>query len=175
MNSIKLSDECFDEILKISQIYYREAQKCNKTKAFLAGCIMIGAALEAILLAFANCYVDEGVKAANVPKEKNGKVKPLIKWSLNNLLKVADECKWLPRGLLDDQYWDQAKAQIGDYCEVTRQIRNFVHPAKYASDKPDKRITKKYLKSLFEIINVTIDYLLKKIYESIREEIKNEE
>ncbi|MGC8893109.1 MAG: hypothetical protein ACP5P6_11000, partial [Candidatus Saccharicenans sp.] len=80
MSSIALSNKYFDkyfnEIIRLSRVYHRQADKCKKSKAWLAGCIMIGAAFEAILIAFANCYIDKTIRAANAPKRK-GKVEPL--------------------------------------------------------------------------------------------------
>lgn len=40
MSSIALSEEYFVEILRLSLLYYREAQKCEQARALLAGCIM---------------------------------------------------------------------------------------------------------------------------------------
>jgi hypothetical protein len=134
---------------------------------------MIGAAFEAMLLSFANCYPEEALKSNAAPRRK-GKIKPLIEWSLANLLAVAKECNWLPSALSADDDWDDAKAQIGDYGEVIKQIRNLVHPARYAIDWPRKRITKKYLESVFEILDVANDYLLYKIHDSLREAMERE-
>jgi hypothetical protein len=30
--------------------------------------------------------------------------------------------------------WDSARAEIGDYLEVIRQIRNLIHPVRYVED-----------------------------------------
>ncbi len=174
MPTFELSDDVFNEVMRLARQYRREAEKCEDAKAFLAGCVMIGASFEAMLLAFANCYPEEALKATSAPRRK-GKIKPLIDWSLSNLLAVAKECNWLPSGLSRDEEWDDAKAQIGDYGEVIKEIRNLVHPARYAIDWPRKRITKKYLEHVFEIMEVVNDYLSHKINESLWEAIKKEE
>ena len=135
---------------------------------------MIGAAFEALLLSFADCYPDEAMSSKLAPRKK-GRVKPLIDWSLSNLLDVAKDRNWLPAALSTDEDWDDAKAQIGDYGEVIKQIRNLVHPARYATDMPRKRITKKYLEHSFEIIDVAIEYLMDKIGESLHVAIEQEE
>lgn len=174
MSTFELSDEVFNEIIRLSRQYYREAEKCRDAKAFLAGCVMIGAAFEAILLSFANCYPEEASNSIAAPRKK-GVVKPLIDWSLANLLAVAKERNWLPSALSTDEDWDDARAQIGDYGEIIRDIRNLVHPAKYAIDMPRKRITEKYLEAVFEIIEVTQEYLFRRINESLREAIEKQE
>ncbi len=164
----ELPEELYNEVLRLAGYYHREAEKCRDSKAFLAGCIMIGAAFEALLLAFVNCYPEEA-SASEVAPRRRGVVKPLLDWSLADLLAVAKERNWLPSGLSLDDEWNEARAQIGDYGEVIRQIRNLVHPARYVVDFPRKRITKRYLESAFEILDVANDYLLNKIGDSLRE------
>ncbi len=174
MSAFELPDEIFNEIIRLSRQYYREAKKCRDAEAFLGGCVMIGAAFEALLLSFANVYPDEASNSTAAPRKK-GAVKPLIEWSLANLITVAKEQNWLPSALLADEDWNDAKAQIGDYSEIIRDIRNLVHPARHAIDMPRKRITKKYLEAVFEIIEVAHDHLSYRNNESLREEIKKEE
>ncbi len=135
---------------------------------------MIGAAFEAMLLSFVSCYPEEALKSTAAPR-RNGKVKPLIEWSLSNLLSVARECNWLPSALSTDEAWDDAKAQIGDYGVIIKDIRNLVHPARYAIDWPRKRVTKKYLERAFEIIEVANDYLLYRLNQSLREAMEKEQ
>jgi len=174
MPNFELSEETFNEVLRLSRMYHREAERCQNAKAFFAGCVMIGAAFEAFLLSFADCYPDEAMNSTAAPKDK-GKVKPLIDWSLSNLLAVAKEESWLPSALSTEEDWDEAKAQIGDYGEVIKQIRNLIHPARFATDMPRKRITNKYLEYSFEVIKVANDFLMEKINESLREAIELEE
>jgi hypothetical protein len=169
----ELSEELHNKVLRLVRVYLREAEKCRDSKAFLAGCVMIGAAFEALLLAFANCYPDEASTSQAAPR-RQASVKPLLDWSLAALLAVAKERSWLPSGLSRDDEWDGARAQIGDYGEVLRQIRNLVHPVRYAIDFPRGQITERYLETCFEILYVASDHLLNKIEHSIREAIKQD-
>jgi hypothetical protein len=176
MSDFELDEEQHNEVVRLSRVYYREAQKCKNSKAYLAGCVMMGAALEASLLAFVNCYTDEALRSPVAPTKK-GKTKPLVKWSLAELLAVVKERGWLPFGLSLNEQWAARKAHIGDYAEALRQTRNLVHPIRYALDLPRKRVTKRYLERSFEIFEVATDYLLNKIGESLRAalEEQNEE
>jgi hypothetical protein len=173
MEDISLSEELYNEVIHLTRVYYRQAEICHNNKAYLAGCIMIGAAFEAALLTFTDCFSDEVIKSELAPK-KNGKIKPLESWNLSNLLAVAKERNWLPSGLSLEDEWDDASAEIGDYGEVLRQIRNFVHPIRYASDFTRKRITQRYLDSMFGIFHSTIDQLMQPIHVSLVEALKNE-
>jgi hypothetical protein len=176
MSKFVLTEEQYNEVLRLAGTYYREAHRCKDGKAYLAGCIVIGAALEASLLAFANCYPGEA-RSSTVAPTKGGTIKPLAKWSLAELLAVAKEQGWLPSSLSLDEEWNGKKAQIGDWAEELRKIRNIIHPVRHMLDLPRKRITKRYLEGAFEIFEVATDYLLNKIYESLRSavEVDNED
>ncbi|SRR5258707_14195260 len=175
MANIDLPDELYNEILRLANLYRREADKCRVGKAYLAGCIMMGAALEAILLAFANCFPEEAAESVVAPRRKDSSVRPLLDWSFAQLLGVAKDRNWLPSGLSLDEDWNNASAKVGDYSEVVRQIRNLVHPVRYANDFPRKRITKRYLESSFEIVDVATDYLMNKLTASLRALIEEKE
>jgi len=49
----------FDFLLKLANLYKSEADKCGKSRAYLTGCIILGTALEAGLLAMTECYPEE--------------------------------------------------------------------------------------------------------------------
>lgn len=161
MTDFGLSDEQYNELFKQANLYRREAKKCREGKAYLAGCILIGAAFEAILLAMAHCFkedVFEWAKSTNRLSEK-----PLIKWSLNELIQAAKQLGWLPSVLSLQEEFDEKRAQIGDYAEAIRTYRNLVHPARYLADFHGKRVTKHYLVASFEIIDTATDYLTQRV------------
>jgi len=176
MADFALTEEQYNEVVRLSRAYHREAHRCRDAKAHLAGCVMMGAAFEATLLAFVNCYPEEALCSTRVPTRR-GSIKPLEQWSLAELLAVAKERGWLPSGLSLDEEWSDRRARIGDYAEVLRQIRNLIHPAQYMFALPHKRITKRYLEMSFEIFEVATEYLMNKIGESLRTafEADNEE
>ncbi len=62
MSDFALTEEQYNEVFRLSRAYYREAHRCRDGKAYLAGCVMMGAALEASLLAFVDCYIDEALR-----------------------------------------------------------------------------------------------------------------
>ena len=59
MKTFELKEELFQELLRICRLYHREAQRCMEAKSYLAGCVMIGAALEADLIAMCHFYSEE--------------------------------------------------------------------------------------------------------------------
>ncbi|MBA7695314.1 hypothetical protein ES703_103938 [subsurface metagenome] len=167
MEDFALSTEQEKEILRLATQYKREAEKCFGAKAYLSGCVLMGAAMEAILLSTANCF-PEIVVSAKCAQKKDGKIKRLGRWTFMDLLAVARELNWLPSGLSPEDEWSSAHAKIGDYVEVVRQIRNLIHPIRYVNDFSRKRVTKKYLEACFEIVDNAIKYLYPFISDSLK-------
>jgi hypothetical protein len=156
------------EIHRITLYYKRQAEKCYEAKAYFPGCILIGAALEGLLLTTLNCYPFLITDSKKAPR-KNGKIKKLEQWKLSELLSVAKELNWLPFALSPEEDWDTTKAEIGDYLEVIRQIRNLVHPIRYIEDMGRKRVTKKYLDACFNIVESAADHITKLTKLSLKE------
>lgn len=167
MKPFELQENQFQEVLRLCGFYRKEAERCMETKSYLAGCVMIGAALEADLIAMCHCYSDE-IPTELVPRKKNGKPKPLIEWSFSQLLRVARKCGWLPSGLSLDEEWDHKKAHVGDYAVVVKEIRNLVHPSCYVKDFQRQRLTKRRMEFCFEILEVTSDHLQAKVHASLK-------
>ena len=92
--------------------------------AHLAATVMMGALLEALILARANRLTDLTplFKLRTCPKDKrSGKALPLQKWTLNDYINVAHEMRWIGN-------------TARDVSNVMRDYRNFIHPAKEISE-----------------------------------------
>ena len=81
-------------IQRIALQYKREAEKCYSAKAYLAGCVLIGAAMEGLLLSTINCFPELIFAVKSAPRIK-GKIKHYEKWTFAELLRVAKELGWL--------------------------------------------------------------------------------
>jgi hypothetical protein len=168
-----LTDEEEKEFYRLHSYYWREALRCEKARAYLAGCIMLGSALETLLILMVNVYPEEAGQTGKTPTKK-GKQKPLIDWDLAEALQVAKAAHWLPSALDLKDEWSSRKALIGDYAEVVRMIRNLAHPARYATDHRRKRITQKYLQIQFDVVLSCRDWLAERNEKSIIEHMKEE-
>src|ERR1017187_5057257 len=166
-----LTDEEEKELSRLNQFYWKEALRCEEAKAYLAGCVMLGAALENLLILMINCYSDEADLTGKVPTVK-GKSKPLLSWKYIELLRVAKAAKWLPSALDLEDEWSSRKARIGDYAEVVRMVRNLAHPACYVADHYRSRVTRKYLQRQFEVVLLCRDWLAERNNKSLREHMK---
>jgi hypothetical protein len=99
---------------------WTETIACRDHGAHLAATVMMGALLEALLLARANKLPDPSplFKAKMCPKAKaTGKPLPLTEWTLKHYLDVGHELSWITRSAKD----------VG---EVLRDYRNYIHPEK---------------------------------------------
>jgi hypothetical protein len=169
MGPLELTEEQEAELRRLLGVYKRETERCRKAKACLAGCVISGAELETALLMMVNAFPDEATATGKVPR-RNKAVKPLLQWNLAELRQVARAAGWLPSALeygKDD--WNAKIAEIGDYAELVRELRNFAHPARYLEDHYRKRITQKHLEYVIEIINDVADWLYARIARSLME------
>jgi hypothetical protein len=171
MSLTTLSDEEERELWRLSTAYWKEALKCEEVKAFLAGSVMLGSALETLLILMVNCYPEEAQRTGLVPRKK-GVERPLLTWGLADLLKVAKAANWLPSGLTLGGDWDRRKGKVGDYAEVVRTVRNLVHPARYVEDHYRSRVTAKHLRQQFEVVLLCRDWLTERNNQSLREHIR---
>jgi hypothetical protein len=109
--------------MRLCSLYRREADRAIAAKAYLAGCVMIGAALESDLLAMCYCYPDE-ISEELIPKRKNGEPKDFLDWTFFQLLRVARECGWLPARLSPHEDLDQKRANVAEVNIATTNYHN---------------------------------------------------
>ena len=170
-----LTDEEEREFSRLYRFYWREAERCEEAKAYLAGCVMLGSALEALLVLMVNCYCDEAALTGLVPV-RAGKPTPLLDWNLGELLRVAKAANWLPAGLIvDKDEWNTRKAKVGDYAEVARMVRNLAHPGRYRKEHFRGRVTGKYLQQQFEVVDACRGWLAEHNNKALRAHMKEEE
>jgi hypothetical protein len=168
-----LSDKQEKELYRLNRLYWQEALRCEQAKAYLAGCVMLGSALETLLMLMINCYPEEAERTGVAPKTK-GRPKPLLDWMLADLLRVAKAAQWLPTGLALSDRWNSRTARIGDYAEVARMVRNLAHPARYVEDHYRSRVTRKYLQRQFDVVLLCRDWLTERNNRHLREHMKAE-
>ena len=120
-----LADIDFSRLINDNQMQnilirrWKEIKLCIGVEAHLAATVMIGALLEALLLARINRMPDQGpiYKLEATPKDQKGKVRLLKEWTLKDLIDVAHEINWIRRA-------------ARDISIVLRDYRNYIHPEK---------------------------------------------
>lgn len=168
-----LTDTQEKEFYRLSRLYWQQALRCEEAKAYLAGCVMLGSALETMLILMINCYPNEAENTGKVPTTK-GKPKPLLDWKFIELLRVVKAAQWLPAALDLNDAWNIRKARVGDFAEVVRMVRNLAHPAAYAEDHYRSRVTKRLLKRQFDMVLLCRDWLAHHNNKALIEDMKSE-
>jgi hypothetical protein len=162
-----LSEDNYNELLRLARMYRREASRCETSKSHLAGCVIVAAALEALLLAMIHIYGSEVEAAGLTAKTKKGR-KALLRWTLNEMIDAAVGMNWLP------PTGKRGGKGIGAYAHQVRQIRNLLHPARYLQDHSPSRITARYLKNCLKFVDSANDWLGAYVEESLRKTMEEE-
>jgi hypothetical protein len=169
---LDLTDSEFAELNRLAGVYRHEADRCAKAGAYLAACVMDGSALETALILTVNAFPQEALATSAVPTRKGGAPKPVLDWSLVQLLAVAKKAKWLPAGLELGDDWSSRKAKVGDHAEVVRMVRNLAHPARYLEDHGGGRVTKKHVRFVDNALRTSFDTILEKVGASLQAQLK---
>jgi len=150
------------EILALFAFYRDEAERCRKSGAYLASCVLLASALEAALLAMAECFAGE---VAHLRRRSQAKElrRPRKEWGLSQLLVVAKSLEWLPSSHKDVDDLDPHDAKVGDYVEVVRVIRNLIHPGIYLREYPGEAITEKHLEISYKVLEIACECLSQRL------------
>jgi hypothetical protein len=65
-----LTDQEEKELWQVSRSYWQEALRWSRVKAYLAGCVTLGSALETLLILMINCFSDEVERTGQIPLKK---------------------------------------------------------------------------------------------------------
>ena len=137
-----------DFLIKLVTVYKNEADKCGEARAYLAGSIVLGTAVEAGLLAMFKLYPYQAKTSQTYQQEKsrNNKKFP-YSLDLFHLNKIALELGWLT-------------PQLGKIVDDVREIRNLVHPGKHVLTKKGVRISKRHYESSYKKAERVFTYLV---------------
>ncbi|MBN8737757.1 MAG: hypothetical protein J0H27_16010 [Xanthomonadales bacterium] len=169
-----ITEKQFNELLRLSRMYRREAHRCIEAQAYLAGCVVAGSALETALTAIVHLYANK-VEHAGFAAQRNGSAKRLLDWNLSDLLNASSGMGWLPRALEKGADWSDRRAKVGDYADVLRQIRNLAHPARYLQDQSPSRITRKHAEFSLEVLDAAVSHLAAVVNSSLFTQLKRRE
>jgi len=176
-----------EKLIDVIQMFHNEAKRCFYNECYIASLILYGSTLEALLLAMCFLY-PERVRTTQVYRNKNkgvqGKVgrkkRIFLEFTLNDLIKIAEELKWLP---MHDKV-----ENIGifkDWVKWVQETRNLVHPARWLRpggyfgnlhelvQSASKREFKKFVEIAEETVSVIIDFLRVKVEEDLAKKLNS--
>ena len=104
-----------------------EIKKSLHSESALAVIFLCGSTLEGLLLHIATQNPQKFNSSKSAPKDKDGKVKQLHDWTLDNLINVAHEENFI-------------KLDIKKFAHTLKDFRNYIHPRQQSSQNfnPDK-------------------------------------
>lgn len=108
-----------------------EINKTLQAKAALSVIFLCGSTLEGLLLDIASKQIQKFNTAKSAPKDKEGKVRLIYEWTLENLINTAHEVGHI-------------SLDVKKYCHTLRDFRNYIHPREQAAQafNPDMRTAK---------------------------------
>jgi len=92
-----------------------EIEKCLSSNSPLSVIFLCGSTLEGLLLGTAENNPRDFNSAKSAPKDREGKIKKLHNWTLNNFIDVACEVGFI-------------KEDVKKYSHSLRDFRNYIHP-----------------------------------------------
>ncbi len=162
--------EISDRLGKLAGFYDLEARRCVRARAYLAACVMQGAALEAALQAMCFLY-PERVKKTTVYQKKRFRRKrnKALDFKYHELINIADELSWFPPKRIT---WGK-RTTLAGFAHELRKLRNYVHPGVWAPERPDTmKFTKGVYGVAYEIFDVASSWLLHRVHQSLRNHMK---
>jgi hypothetical protein len=148
------------DLVKLFHFFHEQAMRCAAADAYLPACIMLGSALETLLLVFAGRFPEEALSTEAAKKYKLHE-KHLLKWDFNELLDIAYNAGWLPAAAATNDPEELKKIDLASFGHVVRRVRNLVHAAKYLKEMKGKDVTPAFLRSCFKISLDAYDCLVK--------------
>jgi hypothetical protein len=148
----------YRQVVELAGTYHDEAVRCAESGCFLAACVMLGAMLEAGLLAMAMAYEEE-LKADRLwpAKEK----RPPVEWNGQKLVDLALSAGWLETGNTGAE-GDVTEEEIRGLMKfVTEQRNRAAHPGRYARESQvntDLPIRPNAYETAYEIVRSAFDH-----------------
>lgn len=164
--------EITDRLTRLALLYDREAKKCAKGRAYLAACVMQGAALEASLHAMCFLYPEELKRTAVYKRKKfRRKRSKALDFKYYELINIADELSWFPSKKIT---WGK-RTTLAGFAHELRKLRNYVHPSVWAPERPETmRFTKAVYGVAYEIFDVANSWLIHQVHKSLRRRMERD-
>ena len=123
MTDRSFTRETYLRLSEITAARHDEAQKCADAEAWLAAAVMIGAAVEGVLL----------VTAADAEPELQARnlwpVGDPLRWGLHDLVQLGIAAGWF-----EAEEFNTPEVSLGEVVDSVRLLRNALHPGRYVRD-----------------------------------------
>jgi hypothetical protein len=163
--------EISDRLSKLANYYHHEAERCARGRAYLGAAAMQVAALEALLHAMCFLYpIDVKRTTVYARMRFRRRRNKALDFKLYQLINIARELGWFPHKQVT---WGGRRANLAGFAHEVRDLRNYVHPGKWAPENPK---TTKFTRATYgvvtEVIEVARGWLLERVHDSLRRAIQ---
>ena len=158
-----LSGRRYNALMRLMELYDREAQRSLKAKAYHAACVFRAALLESVMLAICSIYADE----LDQEEILAGKPTELINWNLGQLIAATTRAGWLPK-----RRTKYSRRKIGEWVDIVRKIRNTLHPGNYLRNRPHIRISRYDYDVIDEVVSAAMEHLGAKVEGDLVKQMK---
>jgi hypothetical protein len=157
-----VDEKQFRAVVELAVTYHDEAVRCAGAGAHYAACIMVGAAVEAALLATAAIYRDDLSDSPIWPKRKDGKA-ALEDLTLAELTCLARDAGWLP-ALGRGEQRHLSDSEVGDAVDFLRGLRNLaVHPGRHVRNDAEVQLGEVAYRNAYGVLQAVFDETYKVI------------
>jgi hypothetical protein len=152
-NLLFQSDE---ELKNIIYHRHREMMINIQNETHLSAIFMMGSILEGLLLHVLSKNPKLSNSAKSTPK-KDGKPKPYTQWTLNNMMVVAHELRWIEK-------------TTSDFSHLLKDYRNFIHPR----EQQKQEVSNNEIANTYQLNLKAFELVIKKLQEHVEDgEIKS--
>lgn len=141
-----------DETLK-KIIYHRHREMMIniQNETHLSAIFMMGSILEGLLLHVLSKNPKLSNSAKSTPK-KDGKPKPYTQWTLNNMMVVAHELRWIEK-------------TTSDFSHLLKDYRNFIHPR----EQQKQEVSNTEIANTYQLNLKTFELVIQRIQEHVED------
>ncbi|MGD0166906.1 MAG: hypothetical protein ABSC51_06400 [Gaiellaceae bacterium] len=138
-----VDEETRQRLITLTERTHNEALACRDAGAYRAACVMIGSAIEAVLLTTVVTIEDRLRESGLAPDDDP------LRWSLGTLLKIARQADLLPGSTLS--------AAVED----VKRLRNLVHPGAYVREmQADFEVDDTHFQAAFRVLDEVYEVTL---------------
>lgn len=161
-----------DRLLRAATLYHREARKCIKGKAYLAAVVLKAAALEAALQSMCAVYTKDVRKTAVYRAKKfRRKRDRVLEFTFKQLIDIASELNWFPTKRTS---WAGRRTTLAGFAHEVREVRNFIHPGRFAKDRKPMKFSKGTYEAVDEVCDVANSWLIHRVEQGLLKAMERE-
>lgn len=135
----------FQRLVQLCATYDEEAKRCAEVGAYHAACVMVGIAVEGVLLATVAAGEPSLRRQGLWPAKQR---RPPQEWRLEDLIAVARDAGWLS-GRIDQEF------DVNAVVKMMQHVRNtLLHPGRHLREAPETQLGQDTFEAAYRILEI---------------------